>query len=187
MVFSTVETDKLKKVILGIYSTYVSSLQAKNKKDKAAKEQQTTTGAQDRAVWVELMWKIAYPVIHNLAENTLRQNMPIESPNGNPKGYDEITHLEAVGRTLAGVAPWLSLPDDDTEEDSVVSFFFTFKNEPPHTTERKDGTANSVLSLAVLGIERKAFQGFLQLRCHKSAHINPKLFRLYKHLFLHHC
>lgn len=29
MVFSTVETDKLKKVILGIYSTYVSSLQAK--------------------------------------------------------------------------------------------------------------------------------------------------------------
>lgn len=94
----------------------VSSLQAKNKKDKTAKEQQMTTGAQDRAVWVELMWKIAYPVIHNLAENTLRQNMPIESPSGNPKGYDEVTHLEAVGRTLAGVAPWLSLPDDDTEE-----------------------------------------------------------------------
>lgn len=37
----------------------VSSLQAKNKKDKTAKEQQMTTGAQDRAVWVELMWKIA--------------------------------------------------------------------------------------------------------------------------------
>ena len=77
--------------------------------------------------------------------------------------------------------------DYDTEEDSVVSFLLTFKNEPPHATERKDGTANSVLSLAVLGIERKAFQGFLQLCCHKSAHINPKLFRLYKHLFLHHC
>lgn len=97
----------------------VSSLQAKNKKDKTAKEQQMTTGAQDRAVWVELMWKIAYPVIHNLAENTLRQNMPIESPSGNPKGYDEVTHLEAVGRTLAGVAPWLSLPDDDTEEGKL--------------------------------------------------------------------
>ena len=36
----------------------VSSLQAKNKKDKTAKEQQMTTGAQDRAVWVELMWKL---------------------------------------------------------------------------------------------------------------------------------
>ena len=88
----------------------VSSLQAKNKKDKAAKEQQTTTGAQDRAVWVELMWKIAYPVIHNLAENTLRQNMPIESPSGNPKGYDEITHLEAVGRTLAGCRCPMTIP-----------------------------------------------------------------------------
>ena len=47
--------------------------------------------------------------------------------------------------------------DNDTEEDGVVSFLFTFKNEPPHATERKDGTANSVFSLAVLGIERKAF------------------------------
>lgn len=90
-----------------------SSMQAKSKKEKSAKEQ-VTTGAQDRETWVKLLWKISYPVIHNLAENTLRQNMPIESPSGNPKGYDEITHLEAVGRTLAGVAPWLALPDDDT-------------------------------------------------------------------------
>ena len=45
--------------------------------------------------------------------------MPIESPSGNPAGYDEITHLEAVGRTLAGVAPWLALPDDDTEEGKL--------------------------------------------------------------------
>ena len=44
--------------------------------------------------------------------------------------------------------------DDDTEENGVVAFLFAFKNEPPHSTERKDGTANSVLSLAVLGIER---------------------------------
>ena len=30
-----------------------------------------------------------------------------------------MTHLEAVGRTLAGVAPWLALPDDDTEEGKL--------------------------------------------------------------------
>lgn len=96
-----------------------SSLQAKSKKDKAAKEQQVTTGVEDRATWVKLMWKISYPVIHNLAEGTLHQNMPIETPSGNPKGYDEITHLEAVGRTLAGVAPWLALPDEDTDEGKL--------------------------------------------------------------------
>lgn len=106
-------------LLISVLALPSSALQAKNKKDKAAKEQQITTGAQDRATWVKLMWKISYPVIHNLAEGTLHQNMPIETPSGNTKGYDEITHLEAVGRTLAGVAPWLALPDDDTEEGKL--------------------------------------------------------------------
>ena len=106
-------------LLIAVLALPSSALQAKNKKDKAAKEQQITTGAQDRATWVKLMWKISYPVIHNLAEGTLHQNMPIETPSGNTKGYDEITHLEAVGRTLAGVAPWLALPDDDTEEGKL--------------------------------------------------------------------
>ena len=94
-----------------------STTQAKGKKEKA--KQEVTTGAQDREQWVKWLWKISYPVIHNLAEGTLHQNMPIESPSGQTKGYDEITHLEAVGRTLAGVAPWLALPDDDTEEGKL--------------------------------------------------------------------
>lgn len=89
--------------------------QAKGKKEKAVNEQ-VTTGAQDRATWVKLLWKISYPVVHNLSEGTLHQNMPVESPSGKPDGYKEVTHLEAVGRTLAGLAPWLALPDDNTEE-----------------------------------------------------------------------
>ncbi|MGL4331406.1 MAG: DUF2264 domain-containing protein [Bacteroidales bacterium] len=98
-----------------------TSLQAKSKsrKGKAEKVQTQNTGAQDRAIWVKHLWKISYPVIHNLAENTLCKNMPVETPNGNPKGYDEMTYLEAVGRTLAGVAPWLALPDDDTDEGKL--------------------------------------------------------------------
>lgn len=87
-------------------------------KDKNVVAEQTT-GAQDREQWVKWLWKISYPVIHNLAEGTLHQNMPIETVGGDPTGYDEITHLEAVGRTLAGVAPWLALPDDDTEEGKL--------------------------------------------------------------------
>lgn len=94
------------------------SLQAREKKNKKLETEQTT-GAQDREQWVKWLWKISYPVIHNLAEGTLHQNMPIETVNGNPAGYDEIAHLEAVGRTLAGVAPWLALPDDDTEEGKL--------------------------------------------------------------------
>lgn len=98
-----------------------SIIQAQNSEKIISIKEQSfqTNGIQDRALWVKYLWKISYPVIHNLAENTLRQNMPIETPNGSPKGYDEITHLEALGRTLAGIAPWLALPDDDTEEGKL--------------------------------------------------------------------
>ena len=68
-------------LLLVIMLIPTTAIQAKNKKDKTnSKQTIQTTGAQDRAIWVKLMWKISYPVIHNLAENTLRQNMPIESP-----------------------------------------------------------------------------------------------------------
>lgn len=105
-------------LILALLIMMPGSMQAREKKNKKSETEQTT-GAQDREQWVKWLWKISYPVIHNLAEGTLHQNMPIETPSGNPAGYDEITHLEAVGRTLAGVAPWLALPDDDTEEGKL--------------------------------------------------------------------
>ena len=105
-------------LILVLLVMMPGSMQAREKKNKKSETEQTT-GAQDREQWVKWLWKISYPVIHNLAEGTLHQNMPIETVNGNPAGYGEITHLEAVGRTLAGVAPWLALPDDDTEEGKL--------------------------------------------------------------------
>lgn len=105
-------------LILVLLVMMPGSMQAREKKNKKSETEQTT-GVQDREQWVKWLWKISYPVIHNLAEGTLHQNMPIETVNGNPAGYDEITHLEAVGRTLAGVAPWLALPDDDTEEGKL--------------------------------------------------------------------
>lgn len=58
-------------------------------------------------------------MIHNLAEGTLRQNMPVELSPAYELDARNVTYLEAVGRTLAGVAPWLALPDDDTEEGKL--------------------------------------------------------------------
>ncbi len=86
-----------------------SQRQEKGKKNIPMTEIQTT-GTQDRAIWVKLLWKISYPVIHNLAEGTLHQNMPIETRSGETAGYKDMTHLEAVGRTLAGVAPLANTP-----------------------------------------------------------------------------
>lgn len=82
-------------------------------------KEKVTTGIEDRKVWVECLWKIAYPVVHNLSEGTLKKNMPIEKAPGYALAAEQVTYLEAVGRTLAGIAPWLALPDDDTQEGKM--------------------------------------------------------------------
>ncbi|MGE9311269.1 DUF2264 domain-containing protein [Niabella sp. CJ426] len=76
----------------------------------------SSTGAQDRAFWIKTLHKIAWPVIENLANGTLEKNMPLEK---GPQYYltaNKVSYLEAVGRCFAGIAPWLELPDDNTEE-----------------------------------------------------------------------
>lgn len=70
----------------------------------------------DRAYWVGLAYNMAEPVLKNMAQGNLKKNMQVEvSPNwdGRDKG---VTYMETFGRLMAGIAPWLSLPDDDTDE-----------------------------------------------------------------------
>jgi len=59
----------------------------------------------DRQYWVAGLNRIAAPVLEQLARRELRARMPVESrPGANRAG---VTHLEAFGRLLAGLAPWL--------------------------------------------------------------------------------
>ncbi|MFN5931929.1 MAG: DUF2264 domain-containing protein, partial [Sphingobacteriales bacterium] len=92
-------------------------------KDKSRKtfspEAEVHSGIQDRALWSDILFKIASPVVFNLAEGTLRQNMPIEKSPGYAIKAHEVSYLEAVGRTMSGLAPWLALPDDDTPESEL--------------------------------------------------------------------
>jgi hypothetical protein len=69
-------------------------------------------GAQetDRQYWARTLAKIAEPVLKNLAAGTLKRNMPVECVTGNPAERARYTHLEAMGRLLAGIAPWLEAP-----------------------------------------------------------------------------
>ncbi|MGA2267918.1 MAG: DUF2264 domain-containing protein [Bryobacteraceae bacterium] len=64
----------------------------------------------DRQYWVRMLARIAEPVLHNLAAGTLKRNMPVECATGNPAERARYTHLEAIGRLLAGIAPWLEAP-----------------------------------------------------------------------------
>ena len=70
----------------------------------------------DRAYWVDLLYNMAYPVLSNMAKGELQKNMLVEvSPNWDGRNK-KVTYMETFGRLMAGIAPWLSLPDDDTAE-----------------------------------------------------------------------
>lgn len=77
-----------------------------------------STGTEDRTYWVEVLTKIADPVLVNLSEGILKKNMAFESRSNYPIRKD-VSYLEAVGRTICGIAPWLELGADDTAEGQL--------------------------------------------------------------------
>lgn len=83
-------------------------------------KEKNRTGAQDREIWINELIRIADPVLVNLSEGTLRKNMPVEvTKEGEGRKREEVTHLEAVGRLICGIAPWLELGPDNTEEGKL--------------------------------------------------------------------
>lgn len=74
--------------------------------------------SEDRAYWVETMIKIVDPVLTNLSNSNLKKNMPFESLSTDSL-RKTVSYLEAVGRTVCGVAPWLELGPDSTEEGKL--------------------------------------------------------------------
>lgn len=69
----------------------------------------------DRQRWIGALDRIARPVLTNLAAGTLKQNLPFESLSDDPDRR-EVSRLEAFGRTMCGIAPWLELGSDDSLE-----------------------------------------------------------------------
>jgi hypothetical protein len=78
-----------------------------------------TAGApqDDRTIWIGHIRKLADPVLNNLANGTLKARMPVEQAAG--ANRQNVTHLEAIGRLLAGIAPWIELPADATAEGKL--------------------------------------------------------------------
>ena len=71
----------------------------------------------DRRYWVAVLTRLADPVLKSLAAGTLKAQMPVEQATGANRA--PFSHLEALGRLIAGIAPWLELPADDTPEGKL--------------------------------------------------------------------
>lgn len=76
-----------------------------------------TDGKNERAYLVNALTKIADPVLNALSKNELHKKMPIESVDSAQRLYS--AHLEAFGRLMAGMAPWLELGPDNTPEGQL--------------------------------------------------------------------
>lgn len=83
---------------------------------------ETDPGVADRAYWVSVARRLATPVLGALARRQLKATMPVEARH--PDARRPYTHLEALGRLLCGLAPWLETgPDDGTAEAALRKRF----------------------------------------------------------------
>jgi len=100
----------MRKIIIIIACLIFSiSIAAQNKKEK-------DNHVDDRTYWTNLLYKIAAPVLSNMSKGELKKNMQLEvSPTWDGRSKD-VTYMECFGRLMSGLAPWLSLPNDDTAE-----------------------------------------------------------------------
>lgn len=70
----------------------------------------------DRDYWVGQAYKMARPVLENMAHGKLQQNMLTEFSPSFDNRNRKVVFMETFGRLMAGIVPWLALPDDGSDE-----------------------------------------------------------------------
>lgn len=83
---------------------------------RAQIDKMASNGTVHREYFVQSLLRIADPVLTALSKNELKKKMPVEAKQTDRQNY---TYLEAFGRLLAGIAPWLELGPDSTTEGKL--------------------------------------------------------------------
>jgi len=73
----------------------------------------------DREYWVGLLDKIATPVVGNMSRALLVKNMKVQVSPIYDKRDPRVAYMEAFGRLVAGLAPFLALPVDNSSEGKI--------------------------------------------------------------------
>lgn len=103
-------TYKLALLLLLAAVMPISAISAQNR------EELPELPVSDRTYWCNTLYKMAAPVLSAMSEGKLHERMQVElSPTWDGRNSD-VAYMECFGRLMAGLAPWLSLPDDDTPE-----------------------------------------------------------------------
>lgn len=89
-------------------------------------QRQSGQAEMDRTYWLDVLFRIANPVLQALASRQLKAVMPVERKQEDRFSY---TYLEALGRLLAGLAPWLEHGPEDEEEGKLRALFARLARE----------------------------------------------------------
>ncbi|MCK6491356.1 MAG: DUF2264 domain-containing protein [Planctomycetes bacterium] len=74
----------------------------------------------DRRTCLDHLWRLARPVLESAAAGRLHAGLPLRcAPGTDAAERARFTHLEALGRTLAGIAPWLEGTGGDADEQEL--------------------------------------------------------------------
>lgn len=92
-------------IFLSVFQLISVVIQAQNKSQIAT-----------RKYYVDALVKISHPVLDALSKNELKKIMPIEVSPKHVNDRTRFAHLEAFGRLLSGIAPWLELGPDNSDE-----------------------------------------------------------------------
>ncbi len=74
---------------------------------------------EDRAYWIQLLIKISSPILDHLSEGNFRQFAQIQYSTAWDNRNKQVAYMEAFGRLIVGLAPFVSLPDDESTEGVV--------------------------------------------------------------------
>ena len=119
----------------------------------------------DRQYWIQTIVKIADPVINNLSKDQLKKKIPIgRSSSALASRREFVTHMESVGRTIAGIAPWLELGPDETSEGKLREKYIkmTCKALANSVDPKSDDYFNSTATRQILVNSAFLIQGLLQ-------------------------
>ena len=116
-----------KAVLLGlVYFAALNNIQSQSKK------LQKDSPEKVRAFFVSSLVKIGDPVLVALSKNELKKNMPVEKSPGAWDDRKHVTYLEAFGRLLSGMAPWLELGADETPEGKLRAKYIDLAQKSIH-------------------------------------------------------
>ncbi len=77
------------------------------------------TASTGRPFWTSWLLRVVAPVFDSLATHRLRASMPVEGLPEHRDQRQQVTHLEALGRALAGTGPWLEAQGLDAKEQAL--------------------------------------------------------------------